>query len=151
MTKRERRIGPYGTAARALGGLGLLYLAGAVDGTPWDVDWYDPVVGLVVLPGLALALGLFARRQGLGPLRSTGPRAHLLNCALIVALLVNPYTSGGATLFYATTMLLAAWRGQPGCEITVISNAVLGRDDQVGCPLFLPIDAAESSAMAAYE
>jgi hypothetical protein len=64
---------------------------------------------------------------------------------------VNPYTSGGATLFYATTMLLAAWRGQPGCEITVISNAVLQRDDQVGCPVFFLIDAAESSTVAAYE
>jgi hypothetical protein len=147
MTKRRRGIGPYGTAARALGGLALLYLAGAADGPPWDVDWYDPVVGLVVLPGLTLALGLLARH----PLHSTGPRAHLLNCALIVALVVSPYTSGGATLFYATTMLLAAWRGQPDCEITVVSNAILQRDDQVGCPVFFPIDAAESSAIAAYE
>ena len=64
---------------------------------------------------------------------------------------IGPYGTaaraiGGLGLFY-----LAAWRGQPGCEITVISNAILQRDDQVGCPVFYPIDAAESSAIAAYE
>jgi hypothetical protein len=150
MTKK-RRIGPYGTAARALGGLGLLFVAGSADGLPWDVGWYDPVVGLVALPGVVLALGFLARRRGLGPLRYTGPVAHVLNCALIVALLVNPYTAGGATLFYAATMLLAAWRGQPGCEVTLVSNAVLRRDDQVGCPLFFAIDAAESRPVAANE
>jgi hypothetical protein len=63
---------------------------------------------------------------------------------VIVALVVNPYTGGAATLFYATTLLVAAWRGQPGCEITVLSNWILRRDDQVGCPLFAPIDALEA-------
>jgi hypothetical protein len=38
-----RRIGPVGTVVRILGGLGLIYLAGAAEGLPWDVDWYDPI------------------------------------------------------------------------------------------------------------
>lgn len=42
------------------------------------------------------------------------------------------------------TLLIAAWRGQAGCEATVISNLVLGRDDQIGCPTLTPIDAAEA-------
>jgi hypothetical protein len=67
-----------------------------------------------------------------------------VNCVLIVALVANPYTAGGALLFYGAMMLVAAARGQAGCEATVVSNWVLGRDDQVGCPTFTPIDAAET-------
>jgi hypothetical protein len=144
MRKGERRIGPAGTAARVAVGLALLYIAGAADGLPWDVSWYDPVLGLVALPAITVVLGLIARRRDARPVRFTGPLGHLLNCAVIVALIVNPYTGGGATLFYAATIFVASWRGQPGCESTVISNVVLRRDDQVGCPLFFPVDAAEA-------
>jgi len=97
-----------------------------------------------VLPGLTLVLGLLARRHASKPLRFTGPGGHVVNCAVIVALVANPYTGGAATLFYAAMLLVAAWRGQPGCEITVLSNWILRRDDQVGCPFFGPIDAAEA-------
>jgi hypothetical protein len=40
-------------------------------------------------------------------------------------------------------MLLAAGRGYAACEVLAASNWVLGRDDQVGCLLFWPIDHAE--------
>jgi hypothetical protein len=132
-TTTKRRIGPIGTAVRVAGGLGLIYLAGA-NGLSWDLEWYDPVIGLAVLPAIMLAVGLVARRQTTGPLRLTGPMWTCLHCAVIVALVANPYTGGGAALFYGATMLIAAWRGQPGCEITVIPNVILRRDDQVGCP-----------------
>jgi hypothetical protein len=144
VTGRTRRIGPLGRALRVTVAAGLLYLAGGADGASWDVEWYDVVGGLVVLPALTVLLGLVARRYAAKPLRLTGPAGHAVNCAAIVALVVNPYTGGAATLFYATTLLAAAWRGQPGCEITVLSNWILRRDDQVGCPVFAPIDAAES-------
>jgi hypothetical protein len=144
MTDAKRRIGPAGTAVRVLAGIGLLYLAGAADGLPWSVDWYDPILGLVVLPALTIMLGLAARRYADRPLRLTGPLGHALNCAVIVALVANPYTGGAATLFYAATVLVAAGRGQPGCEVTVIPNWILRRDDQIGCPVFAPIDAAEA-------
>lgn len=49
-------------------------------------------------------------------------------------------TGPAIELFYGVTLLAAAWRGQPDCEVTVISNLALGRDDQVGCPLFSLID-----------
>jgi hypothetical protein len=139
----ERRIGPMGTAVRVAGGLGLLYLAGA-NGLSWDVQWYEPVIGLAVLPAIMLAVGLVARRRKTGPLRLTGLMWICLNCAVIVALVASPYTSGGALLFYGATMLVAAWRGQAGCEITVISNVVLRRDDQIGCPTLSLIDEAEA-------
>jgi hypothetical protein len=54
------------------------------------------------------------------------------------------YTAGGAILFYGASMLVAAWMGQPGCETTVVSNLVLRRDDQVGCPTLFLIDDAEA-------
>jgi len=91
-----------------------------------------------------LALALVARGRGAGPIHFTGTTGTMLNCAVIVALLANPYTAGGAELFYGVTLIAAAWRAQPGCEATVISNWILRRDDQIGCPTFSPIDHAEA-------
>jgi hypothetical protein len=144
MTRETRRIGPVGTALRVTLGLGLLYLAGGADGLSWGIDWYDPVLGLVALPGLTVVAGLAARRYAVRPLRFTGPLGHALNCAVIVALVANPYAGAAAMLFYSAALLGAAWRGVPGCEITVLSNWILRRNDQVGCPIFSPIDAVEA-------
>jgi hypothetical protein len=141
---RPRAIGPIGTASRALVGLGLLYLAGGAGGLSWGIEWYDPVIGLVALPAIMVALGLGASRYAAGPIRFTGPLAICLNCAVILVLVLNPYTGPGALLLYGVTLLIAAWRGQAGCEATVLSNMILGRDDQIGCPTFSPIDAAEA-------
>lgn len=139
----SRRIGPIGTAARLLVGAGLLYLA-LFAGTSWRLSWYDAALGLALFPGVMLAFALAAGARGHGPVRQTGSLAVCLNCLVIVGLLSNPYTRGGAELFYGTTLFIAAWRGQPGCEATVISNWLLRRNDQVGCPVFSPIDRAEA-------
>jgi hypothetical protein len=144
MSNTKRRIGPAGTALRVIVAAALVYLAGTADGLPWSVAWYDPALGLVALPALTILLGLAARRYARRPVRFTGPAGHVVNCLVIVALVVNPYTGAAAALFYAATLLVAASRGQPGCEVTVVSNWLLRRDDQVGCPLFAPIDAAEA-------
>jgi hypothetical protein len=48
-----------------------------------------------------------------------------------------------ALLFYGASMWLAALRGYAGCEVLAVSNWLLGRDDQVGCALFWPIDQLE--------
>jgi hypothetical protein len=144
MTNAKRRIGPAGTALRVIVAAALVYLAGAADDLSWSVEWYDLALGLITLPALTVILGVTARHYARRPLRFTGPAGHALNCVVIVALVVNPYTGAAAALFYAATLLLAAWRGQPGCEVTVVSNWLLRRDDQIGCPLFGPIDAAEA-------
>ena len=91
-----------------------------------------------------VAIGLAARRYADGPLRFTGQLGLALNTAVIVALYVNPYTADAAALFYGLTLLVAAWRALPGCEATVLSNWILRRDDQIGCPVFTPIDDAEA-------
>ncbi len=90
---------------------------------------------------LALAA---ARRYAARPLRFTGPLGHTLNYAAIVALVANPYTGTAAALFYAASLVVAAWRGQSACEVTALSNLFLRRDDQIGYPVFAPIDVAEA-------
>jgi hypothetical protein len=142
MTMKTRRIGPIGTTTRLIGAAVLLYLA-FFDGAGWGLEWYDLAVGLGVLPAAMIAFGLGARRYASGPVRFTGSAGTTANCLVLIALAINPYTAGGAALFYGATLLVAAWRGQPGCEGTVVSNVILGRDDQLGCPVFLPIDEAE--------
>jgi hypothetical protein len=143
MHRQTRRIGPIGTTTRLLAAAGLIYLA-LFDGADWGLEWYDVAVGLGVLPAAAMVFGLAARRYANGPVRFTGSAGTTANCLVIIALAVNPYTAGGAALFYGATLLLAAWRAQPGCEATVVSNSILGRDDQLGCPIFSPIDQAEA-------
>ena len=144
MTTRNREIGPLGTAVRIVSGLGLLYLAGGASVASWGIEPQDAVIGLIALPALAVGLGLAARRYAHGQIHFTGPLGVAVNLAVIVALVGNDFTGGGATIFYAATLLVAAGRGQAGCEATVISNWILGRDDQIGCPTLTPIDAAEA-------
>jgi len=76
--------------------------------------------------------------------------ANVLHVVLFLALYLTPayapvlsVTSDAALLFYGASMLLAALRGYAGCEVLAVSNWLLGRDDQVGCLLFWPIDHAE--------
>jgi hypothetical protein len=147
MQMKTRRIGPIGTATRLLAATGLLYLA-FFDGASWGLEWYDTAVGLGVLPAAVTAFGVGARRYASGPVRFTGSAGTTANCLVIVGLVVNPYTAGGAALFYGATLLVAACQAQPGCEATVLSNALLGRDDQLGCPIFSPIDDAEARLSA---
>lgn len=142
MQTAARRIGPIGTSTRLLVAAAVLYLA-LFDWTAWGLTWYDGALALGLVAASLLA-GLLAHRYSNGPLRFTGSAGIALNCAFIVALVANRYTAGGAELFYGTTLIIAAWRAQPGCEATVISNLLLHRDDQIGCPTFSPIDAAEA-------
>jgi hypothetical protein len=119
------------------------------EGRPaWALRWYEVALGLGVLPAVMLAIGLAARAHAGGPVRFTGPLALAVNAALGVALFATDYTAGGAGLFVGTTLLVAAWRAQPGCELTVLSNSILRRDDQIGCFVFTPIDVAEARLTA---
>ncbi len=147
MQLKRRRVGPIGTTTRLVVAAGLFYLA-FFDGTSWGLEWYDAAVGFGVLPAAVVAFGLAAHRHASGPVRFTGRGGTTANCLLLVALGVNPYTAGGAVLFYGATLLIAAWRGHPGCEATVVSNTIFGRADQLGCPLFSPIDEAEARLAA---
>ncbi len=61
-----------------------------------------------------------------------------MNCGVIALFFV--LLPVGAFLFYGTTLVLAAVAGTAGCEMLAVSNTMRGRDDEIGCALFLPID-----------
>lgn len=137
---QRRTVGPVGTTARIAGGIGLVLLA-----VLWrDPHWTDVAVGLVVLPAVAVGLLGWRARRNPGRLDATGPVAHWVNAAVFTPLFLIPATVGGAFLFYGSSMLVAGARRSGGCEVTAIANVALGRDDQVGCVLFAPIDAVEA-------
>ena len=133
------RIGPAGRVARVTVGLALIGLEFL-----WrDPEWSDPLLGLVIVPGVLLAVAAARAHSGRGELRATGPVGHLVNIAIVLVAVVLPLTSGAALLFYGASMLVAAATANGGCEVTAISNLLLRRNDQVGCAVFAPVDAAE--------
>jgi hypothetical protein len=153
----RRQIGPVGTTLRAM--VGLVFLLGV--GIPGGVrtvhgryqyrfDAISVILGGIVLPALVLAWHWWSVRGRTSPLRATGTVAATINLLALLALFLIPqyapriyFISTGAAVFYGASMLLAALRGKAGCEVTAISNWILGRDDQVGCPVFTPIDSIE--------
>jgi hypothetical protein len=84
-------------------------------------------------------------------MRATGPLGHAINVAVFLALYLTWWyapavdvLSDATLIFYGASMLLAAARGYAGCDVLAVSNALLRRDDQIGCALFWPVDAAEA-------
>ena len=148
-TGRPRRIGPIGTTARILVGTLLLgsVVQGHLAGPFRPASW---ALGLLGFPALLLCWQWLRARRTPTRLQATGPLANVVNLAVFLALYLTPayapalsITSDAALLFYGASMLLAALRGYAGCEVLAVSNWLLGRDDQIGCLLFRPIDHAE--------
>jgi hypothetical protein len=137
-------IGPAGVIARAAVGASLI----AVELLWRDPKWWDPLVALGLAALVSGFMAVRARRTA-APLDATGPLAHALSVLAVIPLLVLPATSGGTLLFYGGSMLLAAWRRNCGCEVTVVSNALLARTDELGCALFAPVDAVERARRSA--
>ena len=132
-----RQIGTWGSVARLVVGLGAIVAAAVVGPSPAEL-----ALGLVALPAIELGLLLVIRRPGAPPLRVDGGAGHAINWAVGVALFV--VSTEAALLFYGVSILLAFARGYAGCEIFAISNWLRRRDDQIVCPIFSPIDAAEA-------
>lgn len=136
---RQRRIGPLGTAARV--GVGLALLGSVAWGHltrgfhPWS--W---ALGLLGFPVLLVAWQWLRARRRPTRLEATGPVGHVLNLAVFLVLCLLEPTSDATLVFYGASMLLAALRGYAGCEVPAVSNWLLGRDDQIGCALFWPVD-----------
>ncbi len=135
----NRDLGKWGTIARVLLGAGFVVAAFSI-----GVKWHDAAIGLVAFP-VAVMLVIAFRGRSAAPLRLFGSSGHGLNCVIAIAafvLLLVP-----ALLFYGASMLLAAVRGYGGCELFAASNWLLERDDQIACPVFTPIDAAETRSL----
>jgi hypothetical protein len=136
-------VGPGGMLARIVAAAGLYWLAFA---DKRGLTWFVAFLGLVVFPGVLLAAQALRSRVSPAPLRATGPVGHAVNAAIIVGLFVLPFppdVRDAVALFYGASMLVAAWRGYAGCEVLAIPNWLLGRDDQVGCLIFSPLDELE--------
>jgi len=153
MTRHRRAIGPVASAARVAGGLAAIVLSIIVSG----VTWWDVGVALVALPVTAIiaaaAVTASYRRYATG-------RAHPLvaeswiRSALVLALVVGveialsfatPLDGAVAIwIFIGLSVLVAAVRGDAGCEAVAIPNALAGRSDPTGCVVYAAIDAAEA-------
>jgi hypothetical protein len=141
-TTRQRQIGPFGTSVRIV--IGALLVGSVVQGhlargfhlSAW-------VLGLLGFPAVLVGLQWLRARRAPTRLEATGPVGHALNLAVFLALYLAEPTSDAALIFYGASMWLAALRGYAGCEVLAVSNWLLGRDDQVGCALFWPVDQLE--------
>ena len=150
--RRPRHIGPVGTVARVVVGVGLFgsaaygHVAGEFRPAPW-------ALGLVGFPALLLGWQWWRARRNPARLEATGPVAQMLNVVVFLTLYLTPdyapalsVTSDAAVVFYGVSMLVAALRGYAGCEVLAVSNWLLRRDDQLGCLLFAPVDYLEGRA-----
>jgi hypothetical protein len=145
-----RAIGAWGTSARIV--LGLV-LVGSVLYGHWARGWHPAawLLGVVGFPVVVLAWQWWRSRHHLARLRASGPVGHAVNLGLFLALYLTWWyapalgvVSDAALVFYGGSMLLAAARGYAGCEVLAASNWLLGRDDEVGCAPFWPVDALEA-------
>ena len=144
--RRRRAIGVAGTAARVV--LGALLVGIVAVGHFQPAAW---ALGLVGFPAVLLTWQWLRARRSPARFQATGPLAFAINIGVFLALFLTPWyapplavTSNAAQLFYGASMLLAALRGDAGCEVLAVSNWLLQRDDQVGCVVFEPVDHLES-------
>jgi hypothetical protein len=156
-SRGKRQIGAIGSAFRVVLGLLLLSL-GVLGGQVIVINGelrshfqlLSITLGVVAFPALLLGLQWLRIRSAPAQLQATGPLATVLNILVFLALVSTPlyepqlsFLGYAAFVFYGASMLVAAIRGYAGCEVLAISNWMLTRDDQVGCLVLSPIDAAE--------
>jgi hypothetical protein len=143
---RSRAIGRMGTAARMVVGVTFLYL-GIVGLPPVHLlPWWQVAIGLVGVPLVVTLIQLARLPFSRDRVEQTGIVAAVINFLVFFALLIFEPTRGVTLVFLGSTMVFAAARGASGCEIVAISNWLLRRDDQIGCPLFWPVDAYEAAS-----
>jgi hypothetical protein len=148
---KKRAIGPIGTIGRFLLGPILIYfgfyspledIAPVTSISLLLGYWDDLIVGIIVLPLVMVLVQLTWNMIKNQPLKATGSVGFALNILITIFLF---YTSlHHAMWFYlGFSLLVAAARGYAGCEVMAISNWLTGRNDQVGCVIFSPLDAIE--------
>jgi hypothetical protein len=136
--RASRRIGRAGTVARVAGALAAIGGPIALHG----ITWWDVVTALVALPLVALAAS-----AAVDAVRGTWIRNSLAVALVIVpaavVTFVSPVDGTAIWSFLGLTLLVAAYRGDAGCEVVAIPNALAARRDPTGCVVFAPIDALE--------
>src|SRR5215471_14739811 len=143
-TRPHRNIGPIGTAARLV--VGLLLVGNIVYGQLSSSGHLTPstwALGLIVFPALVLAWHFWRIRRNPARFSDTSALSFVLSIALPVALYLSGwfvppiwFTSDATLIFVGSCLLLAALRGQAGCEFLALSNWLLRRSDQLACAVF---------------
>lgn len=111
------------------------------------------ILGAAVFPAVLVVWQKIRTTIDPEPIMQVGPLAHVVTAISFLMLYSTPsyapalsVTSGAALIFFGASMLIAAVRGYRGCEVLALPNWLLGRNDQVGCVLYSPIDRLESRA-----
>ncbi len=148
---KKRAIGPVGPIGRFILGPILIYfgfyspmedIAPVTDISFFPGYWDDLLLGIIGLPLVMVILQLSWEWIKHKPLKATGQLGFMLNIFITALLFFTPLHH--AMWFYlGFSLLIAAARGYAGCEVMAISNWVTGRNDQVGCVIFSPLDAIE--------
>jgi hypothetical protein len=154
----DREIGPIGAASRIAAGLFAIALPIALEG----ISWWDLGAALVAFPliatGITVLAGVGYERVSSGALgRADVACCSIASCAIMAVLVavpigltfVTPVTGVAVWVWIGASLLLAAARGQGGCELLAFPDAITGRRDRIGCIVFTPIDAAEARARRA--
>jgi hypothetical protein len=147
---RAKVAGPIGRLVRIV--IGVLVL-GSITG------FYLNGSGQFVLRSAAVGAGLIVIYVLLHRLVATRPGSVAWWLGSVVALipLVLVYVLGisggpifgagegqlGALTFLGVSLVLAGLRGDSGCEVMAVPNALSGRDSHLACLVFSPIDRFE--------
>ena len=151
--ERGRALGPVGTAARGFAGGLLILVPIASDG----LARWDAFGALIVLPALSIALdrllaaGVTRLAEVTGRLASDVTRTWLIHLGALVLILASataltygtPIDAGAIWLFFGVSLVVAAVRGDAGCEAVAIPNAIFRRRERTGCVAFLLVDLLE--------
>lgn len=142
LVSEGRAIGPIGTDSRVVVGAGLIAVAVTLEG----LSWWDLAAAVTVLPAITVVAAALSRVTGpvLGALAVI---AVVLGFGTLLTF-VTLVNRGALFLFVGLVMLLAALRGERGCELLTVSNLILRRRDAVWCPIHGPVDDAEARALA---
>lgn len=158
-----RAIGMLGTTIRLIVGVLLVGVALTFDRPSGGVTWWDAAAVLVVLPlaalGAVVVLNAFYRRwpwlahRARTPWSSAQAAAAVAVIAAVLALgtaltFLSPVDRVALWIFFGTSMILAAVRGDDGCEILAIPNTILRRTDAIWCPIYTQLDTSENPASA---
>jgi hypothetical protein len=147
----SRLIGPIGTAARAIGGAAAIAYTVVAHGLAvWDV-----AAGLIAFPILAsllhTAVSSAYDRMATGRTSSRSTRTWMISVTVLALILVigigltfvTPIDGGAIFLFFGASLLIVAARGDAGCEVLAVVNAISGHRDKTGCVAFAPVDSLE--------
>jgi hypothetical protein len=147
----SRQVGPVGTAARAVAGSAAIAYTVVAHGLAlWDV-----AAGLIAFPILAsllhAAVASAYDRVAADRTSSRSTRTWVVSVSVLALLIaiaigltfVTPVDGGSIFIFFGASLLIVAARGDAGCEVLAVVNAIAGQREKTGCVVFAPVDPLE--------